>query len=247
MTEGPRETHARVTCPHGRRDLLQQSKHRRITTRGKHRAQTHPPRGAATTTATLTVAAGVVLASTNVAHADPDWAPIIACESGGNPSAQNPSSTASGLFQFLDTSWIAYGGGKYASRAKYATPEQQYEIANRAYAQSGVTPWNASKSCWGGKIGTNAAPKHAAPDKPTAPLPPSTTAPKHAKPEPDATKPLQLAEIPADGMYTVVSGDTLFGIATAHGIESWEILAERNRVTVPNPNLIYPGQRLNLR
>jgi LysM repeat protein len=106
---------------------------------------------------------------------------------------------------------------------------------------------DASKNCWGGKIGTNAAPKHAAPDKPTAPLPPSTTAPKHAKPDPDATKPLQFTEIPAGGMYTVVSGDTLFGIATAHGIESWEILAERNRVTVPNPNLIYPGQRLSLR
>lgn len=117
------------------------SKHRRITTRGKHRAHTRPLRGAATATTTLTVAAGVVLASTNVAHADPDWTPIISCESGGNPSAQNPSSTASGLFQFLDTSWIAYGGGKYASRAKYATPEQQYEIANRAYTQSGLTPW----------------------------------------------------------------------------------------------------------
>jgi hypothetical protein len=220
---------------------------RRITTRGRHRAQTHHLRDAATATATLGVAAGVVLASANAAHADPDWAPIIACESGGNPTAQNPSSTASGLFQFLDTSWIAYGGGKYASRAKYATPTQQYEIANRAYAQSGLTPWTASKGCWGGKVSTNATPKHAAPDKPARPIPASTAAPKHAKPEPTPAKPAQLAEIPADGMYTVVPGDTLFGIAAAHGIESWETLAERNRTTIPNPHLIYPGQRLNLR
>ena len=98
-------------------------------------------------------------------------------------STQNPSSTASGLFQFLDSSWIAYGGGKYTSRAKDATPAQQYEIANRAYAQSGLTPWSASRECWNGTISTNTAPKHAAPDKPTTALPASTTAPKHAKPD----------------------------------------------------------------
>lgn len=219
----------------------------RCTTRGKHRAQTHHLRNAATTTATLGVAAGVVLASTSTAHADPNWTPLISCESGGNPTAQNPSSTASGLFQFLDTSWIAYGGGKYASRAKYATPAQQYEIANRAYAQSGLTPWTASQSCWGGKISTNPAPKHAAPDKPTTPLLASTKAPKHAKPAPQLKKPAQFAEISADGLYTVVPGDTLSRIAADHGIDPWEILAERNRATVPNPNLIYPGQQLSLR
>lgn len=221
-------------------------KHRRITTRGRHRAQTHHLRGAATATATLGVAAGVVLASANPAHADPDWVPIIACESGGNPTAQNPSSTASGLFQFLDSSWIAYGGGEYASRAKYATPAQQYEIANRAYAQSGLTPWNASKGCWGGRINTSATPRHAAPDQPAIPLPAATTAPKHAKPESEPKQSEQL-EIPADGMYTVVAGDTLSGIAAAHGIDSWQILAQINRATIPNPDLIYPGQRLSLR
>lgn len=223
------------------------AKHRRITTGGKHRAQTNHLRDAAAATATLGVAAGVILASGNPAYADPDWAPIIACESGGNPTVQNPSSTASGLFQFLDTSWIAYGGGKYARRAKYATPAQQYEIANRAYSQSGLTPWTASKGCWGGKVSANAAPKHAAPDKPATAGPASTAAPKHAKPEPNPTKPAQHAEMPADGMYTVVPGDTLSGIAVAHGIEPWQILAEANRATLPDPNLIYSGQRISLR
>lgn len=222
-------------------------KHRRITTRGNHRAQTHHLRATATATATLGVAAGVVLASTNTAQADPNWAPIIACESGGNATAQNPSSTASGLFQFLDSSWIAYGGSKYASRAKDATPAQQYEIANRAYAQSGLTPWTASQGCWGGKISTNPAAKHAAPITPTSALPASTTAPKHAKPEPQPHPSAQLAEIPADGTYTVVPGDTLSGIAADHGIASWEIVAERNRTIIPNPDLIYPGQQISLR
>lgn len=46
---------------------------------------------------------------------------IAACiakyESGGNPRAQNPHSTASGLFQFIDGTWNHFGG--YA-RAMYA-------------------------------------------------------------------------------------------------------------------------------
>lgn len=30
---------------------------------------------------------------------------VMACESGGNPSAKNPTSTAAGLFQFLRSTW----------------------------------------------------------------------------------------------------------------------------------------------
>ncbi len=30
---------------------------------------------------------------------------VMACESGGNPNAKNPNSTATGLFQFLDATW----------------------------------------------------------------------------------------------------------------------------------------------
>src|SRR5690606_25428666 len=97
--------------------------------------------------------------------AGPDWGPIIKCESGGNPKAQNPHSTASGLFQFIDGTWRAYGGTKYSKRAKDATVEQQYEIANKAFAREGYRPWNASKSCWGGKVGKS-SPKKAKSDPP---------------------------------------------------------------------------------
>lgn len=179
--------------------------------------------------ASLVVGAGT-------AHADPDWGPVIACESGGRPTATNPSSTASGLFQFLDSSWRAYGGGRYAARAKDATPAQQYEIANHAYAMSGLTPWTASKGCWGGKVSTN-APKHAAPAAPAAPLPVATSAPKHAKPEPVA----------AGGWYTVQPGDCLSEIAAAQGLDDWHPLWDLNRATIgDDPNTVYTGQKLKM-
>lgn len=50
------------------------------------------------------------------------------------------------------------------------------------------------------------------------------------------------------GNYTVVSGDTLSGIAAAaHLSGGWEALYHENKSTVgANPNLIYPGQHLQV-
>lgn len=62
-------------------------------------------------------------------------------ESHGDYQAQNPSSTASGAWQFLDSSWIAYGGSQFTPRAWMATPAQQDQVFLWAYAQSGLSPW----------------------------------------------------------------------------------------------------------
>jgi hypothetical protein len=74
---------------------------------------------------------------------------IAQCESGGDYSAHNPSSTASGKYQFLDSTWDNYKG--YASAAE-APPAIQDERAEIEFANNGTTPWNASKHCWGGKV-----------------------------------------------------------------------------------------------
>lgn len=71
---------------------------------------------------------------------------IMYCESGGRADAQNPSSTASGLFQFLDTTWNNYGG---YSRAMYAPVSVQNAKALQEYNSAGTSPWLASESCWG--------------------------------------------------------------------------------------------------
>lgn len=48
---------------------------------------------------------------------------------------KNPSSTASGKFQVLTSTWLAYGGGSYASEARYADRLHQERVARRiAYA-----------------------------------------------------------------------------------------------------------------
>ena len=49
------------------------------------------------------------------------------------------------------------------------------------------------------------------------------------------------------GTYTVQQGDSLFKIANAHGISGgWEQLYQANQDRISDPNLIYPGQVLNL-
>lgn len=54
------------------------------------------------------------------------------------------------------------------------------------------------------------------------------------------------ATAPAGSTYTVKAGDTLSRIADALGIDSWETLWAANKPTVPDANLIYPGQRLTV-
>ena len=51
----------------------------------------------------------------------------------------------------------------------------------------------------------------------------------------------------ADGNYTVVSGDTLYKIAKAHGVAGgWEAIYEANKDVISDPNLIYPDQVLRV-
>lgn len=70
---------------------------------------------------------------------------IAKCESGGSYTAQNRHSTASGKYQYLDTTWNNYGGYRHA---KDAPPALQDQRARADYARVGTAPWAASRKCW---------------------------------------------------------------------------------------------------
>jgi hypothetical protein len=70
---------------------------------------------------------------------------IIAHESGGNPRAQNPTSSASGLYQMIDGTWRAYGGS--TAHAKDASVAEQDAVANR-YVASRYGSWENAQAFW---------------------------------------------------------------------------------------------------
>jgi LysM repeat protein len=238
---------------------------------GRHRAPT-PPRTAPLRLAALSLggAGALTLLPSGVAEAAPDWGPIIACESGGRNVEGAGPGTASGYFQFLDSTWRNYGGTKYAPRAIQATGAQQLAIANVAYAARGFDDWNESRYCWATRrkgsatipgLGVAAAPT-AKPATPKA-TPKATPAPKvtpkpratapstTAKPKPRAVTPRVVAPAPrvATGDtaipngYVIQRGDTLSALAQRFAVPGgYQAIAKANGIG--NPNLIYAGATL---
>lgn len=84
---------------------------------------------------------------------DPEWAKLIARESGGIANRQQEvtdansgGNEASGLFQIAKGTWAGAGGTKYAPSAGAATPQQQAEIAAAIFNRDGGAPWGAGMS-----------------------------------------------------------------------------------------------------
>ena len=195
---------------------------------------------------TPTIEAPTMEASATGLAPSVDWAPIIACESGGNAHAQNSGSTASGLFQFMDGSWRAYGGTKFAARAKDATTAQQTQIANTAYHRSGLTPWTASRHCWHGKVSQPAPTVRTASQTTRSPETAHSTT-VHNTTVHSATRTARHAAPRATpaGTYTVMTGDTLTRIASRHGL-SWQSIRAANKSAIPRSNMLHPGEQLRL-
>jgi nucleoid-associated protein YgaU len=136
----------------------------------------------------------------------------------------------------------------------HATVAQQTEIANKQFAISGYTAWNASKDCWRGKIGTPSSPRVTEPaPRATAPAPrvstPQRATPQRATPRATPQRSAPHVSTPSrqhvghGKAITVRSGDTLGKIAARNGT-TWQHLFDANRGVVRDPNLIFPGQRL---
>ncbi|WP_329548474.1 LysM peptidoglycan-binding domain-containing protein [Streptomyces sp. NBC_01356] len=205
--------------------------------------------------AALLAPLGLLAASGNAAAADSGvWDRIAKCESGGNWHINTGNGYYGGL-QFSASTWRAYGGGAYAATADKASKGAQIAVATKVQRAQGWGAWptcSARAGAYGGAPASSGAGSAggSATKKSTPKSAPKST-PKSA-PE---SAPSKAPERPADdhtnrsssrGDYTVRSGDTLSTIAVSHGTTWRKIYTANKAVIGGDPDLILPGQRLDL-
>src|SRR6478752_9661097 len=218
--------------------------------------------------ATVGVVAGAAaLALAGPASAAPDstWNAVAQCESSGNWAINTGNGYYGGL-QFSQSTWNAYGGQQYASRADLATREEQIAVAEKTLAGQGWGAW-ACAYAGGGEGPTqrsvsssNDSAPAAAADNSTAAAsaPAASDSSSNGRADRSRHQDTSAASAPAavpaaapasaaDGTYTVVSGDTLSKIAAANGVAGgWQALFQANSDVVSDADLIFPGQVLRL-
>ncbi|GAA2406147.1 hypothetical protein GCM10010420_37560 [Streptomyces glaucosporus] len=208
--------------------------------RGRHRR--YKPNAVSRASLTVTASgAGIAipLIGATAAHAAPEevWEKVAACESSGNWNTNTGNGYFGGL-QFKQSTWQEFGGTAYAPRADLATKEEQIAVAEKVLDGQGPAAWPVCSSRAGlTRDGQGSA---------TVPAPRAEQAGAGER----RTEPREPRERPDESgrAYTVAGGDTLSGIAGEHGVRGgWQALYERNRSVVgDDPNLIFPGQRLQL-
>lgn len=170
------------------------------------------------------------------------WDAIAQCESGGN-WAINTGNGYSGGLQFTPSTWAAFGG---TGTPQNATKEQQIAVAEKVQASQGWGAWPACSASLGLTGGGGApAPAATAPVQQVAPV--QQAAPV-ARATTVQTAPTHAAQVAVSGQtYTVESGDTLGAIADKLQISGgWQQLADANTNIISDPNLVFPGQVLQL-
>jgi hypothetical protein len=73
---------------------------------------------------------------------------IAKCESGYNSLAKNKTSSASGVFQYLASTWRGTDQGKAGLSVFDADANVKAAVSYIAIHKA-TSPWNASKACWG--------------------------------------------------------------------------------------------------
>ena len=230
---------------------------------GKHRAPTTStliPRLVKVGTTGLVASTMPLVAVGNAEASEPILEAIAVCESGNQNIPTRGNSTASGFLQILDSTWKAYGGKEFAQRALHATRQEQFVVGGRILAGQGLGAWSESRGCWGKKVG-NAKPQpqpqpiiEEVVEKPAI----KTTSKPAPKPKPKPKPKLMVTSTPKTPVstkntakrvaksYLIKRGDTLSGIAVSRHT-TVKRLANLNRDTVKNPDLIYAGNTLRLR
>ncbi|MFF3374837.1 transglycosylase family protein [Streptomyces sp. NPDC002680] len=223
-----------------------------MAVRGKHRR--YQPNRINRASLTVTAgSAGIALPFVGAGAADAadvsTWNKVAACESTNDWNINTGNGYYGGL-QFSQSTWEAYGGTVYAGRADLATKDQQIAVAEKVLKGQGPGAWpvcsvragltrggdtpDINPSGNSGNSGTSERKSQAKSQRTVRDVKPQTTPQSQAG---------------TAQMYTVVHGDTLSGIADERDVRGgWQRLYAANRTTVgTDPDLIVPGQRLNLR
>lgn len=164
------------------------------------------------------------------------WDRIAKCESGGNWHINTGNGYYGGL-QFSAGTWRAYGGTAYASTADKATKAQQIAVATKVQRAQGWGAWPTCSARAGAYGSAPAVSSAGSASTKAAPSKPSKA------PERSTGHTTRGA---SRGDYTVREGDTLSTIAARHGT-TWQRLYAANKAVIGgDPDLIVPGQRLEL-
>jgi LysM repeat protein len=193
---------------------------------------------------------GLVTATSASAASTSAWDRVAQCESGGDWSINTGNGFYGGL-QFTQSTWAAYGGTAYASRADLASESAQIAVAEKVLASQGVNAWpvcgpraglsssdataSVASSITSSHSSSSWTPSHTQSVRQTAETTAPSSAPVHSTVKAGSGK-----------EYTVKSGDTLSAIAQAYGT-SWEKLYQENKTVIGgDANLILPGQQLTV-
>ncbi|MEU4171382.1 transglycosylase family protein [Streptomyces sp. NPDC026665] len=208
------------------------------------------------TTAVLAGAAllaplGLLAATGDATAADSGvWDRIARCESGGNWHINTGNGYYGGL-QFSAGTWRAYGGTAYAPTADRASRSAQIAVATKVQSAQGWGAWptcsaragaygDAPASSGAGRTTGSASTKAA-----SKPAQKSVPAKQEAAKTPSRA-PGHVNRGSSRGDYTVRQGDTLSAIAARHGTTWRKIYAANQSVIGGDPDLIVPGQRLDI-
>lgn len=201
--------------------------------------------------------AGVALSASAASAAVPSttagtvWDSLAQCESSGNWGINSGNGYAGGL-QFSPSTWAAYGG---TGSAANASREQQIAVAEKVQAGQGWGAWpscSAKLGLSGGAVAPQSAPVAqvpAAAPAPAAKAPVRSTAPQAVAPKAAAAAPARhVAAVALSGeSYTIESGDTLSKVADKLNIAGgWQALADANASIISDPDVVFPGQVLQL-
>lgn len=234
--------------------------HRARVTPRRHRALRGGAVVAGTAAATLGVLAGPAIGTSSAAGSH-NWDGVANCESSGNWSINTGNGYYGGL-QFSASTWQAYGGGQYASRADLASKDQQIAVAENVLAGQGVGAWpvcgqyltggSSSAGTDAGAADTGASNNGSddgASDNGASGNGSNNGASDNGSDDSDApaTPTPAVTPPPATGSYVIKAGDTLSVIATTLKTQGgWQSLVALNPTTITNPDLIFPGQKITV-